>query len=176
VLGVSEERSIAVRTVMIASANNCRVSSHLVRRSIHCRIDPNVERPELRTGFQIPDLLAYVRREGAALLGAALTIVRAYAVAGRPTVTARPMGSYGAWCRVVRDALVWAGGGDPAKTRDALRESTRRFTESVAYARFGGLPLFIATKCIGLARSSQKSSRLGRMTRRRLGFTATRRS
>ncbi|RYZ01650.1 MAG: bifunctional DNA primase/polymerase [Myxococcales bacterium] len=122
VLGVSEERSIAVRTVMIASANNCRVSSDLVRRSLHCRIDPNVERPELRTGFQIPDLLAHVRRERAALLGAALTIVRAYAVAGRPPVKARPMGSYGAWCRVVRDALVWAGGGDPAETQDALRE------------------------------------------------------
>jgi hypothetical protein len=32
------------------------------------------------------------------------------------------MGSYGAWCRAVRDALVWAGGGDPAETQDALRE------------------------------------------------------
>lgn len=33
------------------------------------------------------------------------------------------MGSYDAWCRVVRDAVVWAGGADPAETQDTLRES-----------------------------------------------------
>ena len=33
------------------------------------------------------------------------------------------MGSYEAWCRVVRDALVWAGAEDPATTQDDLRET-----------------------------------------------------
>jgi hypothetical protein len=124
VLGISEERSIAVRTVMIASANNCRVSTDLVRRSIHCRLEPAGEQPWLRSVWKIPDLLGHVRSERSALLGAALTIVRAYAVAGRPAVKTRPMGSYGAWCRVVRDAIVWAGGQDAAETQDALREDS----------------------------------------------------
>jgi len=122
VLGVSDERRVAVRTVMIASANNCRVSTDLVRRSLHCRLEPAEEQPETRTGFAHTDLLGHVRRERARYLTAALTILRAYAVADRPAVKARAMGSYNAWCRVVRDALVWVGAADPAETQDALRE------------------------------------------------------
>lgn len=122
-LGVSEERRVAIRTVFLASANNARLSTDLVRRSVGCRLEPDVERPEERAGFKHADLLGHVRRERGRYLGAALTILRAYAVAGRPTVKARPMGSYTAWCRVVRDALVWAGATDPAITQDALRET-----------------------------------------------------
>lgn len=122
-LGVSEERRVAIRTVFLASSNNARLSSDLVRRSIACRLEPDVEQPETRTGFRYADLLGYARSHRAALLGAALTVLRAYVVAGRPKVEARPMGSYSAWCRVVRDALIWAGGSDPAATQDALRES-----------------------------------------------------
>jgi hypothetical protein len=123
VLGVNEDRRVAVRTMFIASANNARLSTDLVRRSLGCRLEPADENPEMRTTFREPDLLGHVRRERHRYLAAALTILRAYAVADRPRVTARPMGSYTAWCRVVRDALVWAGAEDPATTQDALRES-----------------------------------------------------
>jgi len=122
-LGVSEDRRVAVRTVFMASANNARLSTDLVRRSLGCRLEPKEEDPSQRTGFRHVDIQAHARRERARYLGAVLTILRAYAVAERPTVKARPMGSYHAWCRVVRDALVWAGGTDPAATQDALRES-----------------------------------------------------
>jgi hypothetical protein len=122
-LGVSEDRRVAIRTVFLVSANNARLSTDLVRRSLGCRLEPDVEQPETRTGFRVPDLLGHVRRERSRYLCAALTVLRAYVVAGRPRVDARPMGSYEAWCRVVRDSLVWAGAADPAVTQDALRES-----------------------------------------------------
>lgn len=121
-LGVSENRTVAVRTVFLASSNNAQLSSDLVRRSIVCRLEPSVERPEARTDFKHADLAGYVRQHRAELLGAALTILRAYVVAGRPPVEARRMGSYEAWSRVVRDAVVWAGCVDPAITQDDLRE------------------------------------------------------
>lgn len=124
VLGVSEEEGVAVRTFMIASANNCRISTDLVRRSLHCRLEPETERPETRTGFAHDDLLGHVRAHRSRYLAAALTVVRAYAAAGRPRVDGRPMGSYESWCRVVRDALVWAGADDPAATQDGLREDS----------------------------------------------------
>jgi hypothetical protein len=123
ILGVSEERRVAIRVTLIASTNNARLSSDLVRRTLLCRLEPDVERPEQRKGWAIPDLLGHVREYRASYLAAALTILRAYASAGRPQVDARPMGSYSAWCRVVRDALVWAGAPDPAETQDALRDS-----------------------------------------------------
>jgi len=122
-LGVSEDRRVAIRTMFLASANNARLSTDLVRRSIGCRLAPDVERPEARTGFRHDDLLAHARANRGLYLSAALTILRAYAAAGRPPVGARKMGSYSAWCHVVRDALVWAGSLDPASTQDALRES-----------------------------------------------------
>ncbi len=122
-LGVSEDRCVAIRTVFLASANNARLSTDLVRRSVGCRLEPDVERPETRTGFRLPDLLGHIREHRSRYLSAALTVLRAYVIAGRPTVKARPMGSYTAWCRVVRDALVWAGAADPAETQDALRET-----------------------------------------------------
>jgi hypothetical protein len=123
VLGVSEERRIAIRTTLIASSNNARLSTDLVRRALLCRLAPNTERPELRSGFAIPDLLGHVRRDRVRYLSAALMILRAYSAAERPAVTARPMGSYGAWCGVVRDAIVWAGAEDPAETQTELRET-----------------------------------------------------
>ncbi|HEY4159593.1 MAG TPA: bifunctional DNA primase/polymerase, partial [Polyangiaceae bacterium] len=131
VLGVSEQRTVAVRTVMIASANNCRISTDLVRRSLHCRLESDSETPADRRNaddspyeYRYPDLLTHVREHRAELLAAALTVLRAYAVAGQTPVQARAMGSYPAWCRVVRDALVWAGGADPVTTQDELRESS----------------------------------------------------
>src|SRR5690606_30538258 len=47
VLGASEDRRVSVRTVFLASANNARISSDLVRRSITCRLEPDTETPEL---------------------------------------------------------------------------------------------------------------------------------
>lgn len=122
-LGVSENRTVAVRTVFLASSNNARLSTDLVRRSIACRLSPAVERPEARDGFKHPEIERYVVDRRADLLGAVLTILRAYAVAGRPEVKAQRMGSYTAWCRVVRDALVWLGAADPAETQAQLREN-----------------------------------------------------
>lgn len=124
VLGVSEDRRVAVRTVFLVSANNARLSTDLVRRSLGCRLEPQCEHPEARTGFRYENLLGHAREHRAAYLGAALSILWAYVLAGRPRVQAQPMGSYEAWCRVVRDALVWAGGADPAATQDALREGS----------------------------------------------------
>jgi hypothetical protein len=124
VLGVSETRTVPIRTVFLATANNVSLSTDLVRRSLHCRLEPKCESPEARpeSDFHFPDLRAHVREHRARYLSAALTIVRAYTVAGRPPVKAKPMGSYEEWCRVVRNALVWAGGADPAETQAGLRE------------------------------------------------------
>jgi hypothetical protein len=124
VLGVSENRAVPIRTVFIATANNVSLSTDLVRRSLHCRLEPPCEAPEARpaSDFQHADLRGHVREHRALYLAAALTIVRAYAVAGRPRVEAKPMGSFEEWCRVVRDALVWAGGADPVETQAGLRE------------------------------------------------------
>lgn len=120
-LGRNEEIALDVRTLFVATANNAMISADLVRRSLHVRLESQVERPEQRSGFRFPDLLGEARENRAKYIRAGLTILRAYALAGRPAVELRPMGSYEDWTRVVRAAGVWAGLPDPASTQDALR-------------------------------------------------------
>lgn len=57
------------------------------------------------------------------LLPAALTLLRAYEVAGRPDQGLRPWGSYESWSDLVRGALVWMGMPDPAETREGLESA-----------------------------------------------------
>jgi hypothetical protein len=101
VLGRNEELTLPWRTLMVATTNNATLSPDLVRRSIHIRLDSMEERPEQRTGFRRPDLLAHAGEHRAQYLSDVLTIARAYFVAGRPAVPMRPMGSYEAWSSVV---------------------------------------------------------------------------
>ncbi|MBK8123956.1 MAG: hypothetical protein IPK54_10475 [Dokdonella sp.] len=43
------------------------------------------------------------------LLGAALTVLRAYIVAGKPAQPIQPYGSFEEWSGLLRGALVWLG-------------------------------------------------------------------
>ena len=131
ILGRNEELSLPIRTVFFATSNNAMLSADLVRRSLHIRLVVKEERPELRSGFRWPDVMASATRDRAALLAAALTVLRAYAVAGRPAVKMLPMGSYESWSRVVRAALVWAGLEDSASTQDGLRETADTEREGI---------------------------------------------
>lgn len=124
VLGRNEELTLDVRTLFIATANNASLSPDLVRRALHVRLEGDTERPESRTGFTHPDLRGHILENRARYLLAALTILRGYYVAGCPDMKLKPMGSFEAWSRVVRNALVWAGQADPLDTQEALRETS----------------------------------------------------
>jgi putative DNA primase/helicase len=117
---------LPLRITWWATGNGLLIGADLVRRSLLVRLEPQVERPEERTGWRYPRLVDHVRRHRAELLGAALTIARAYVVAGSPDLGLRPMGSYERWSDLVRSALVWAGTPDPCDTIGELRASDVR--------------------------------------------------
>lgn len=123
VLGVNLEMRVPVKTQFIASCNNAAVSTDLIRRSMHCRIVVDEERPEQRTGFKylLPDAAAEPEMRKR-LLEAAFTILVGYEQSGRERVSVRPLGSYEAWSARVQSAIVWAGLADPAVTQDELRD------------------------------------------------------
>lgn len=109
-------------TVWFATGNNVNLRGDILRRVVPCRLETQFERPEERTGFVIRgDLSNHVRRHRPELVVAALTMLRAHALAGRPDEGLNPIGSFESWCEVVRSAVVWATGVDPCKTRDELR-------------------------------------------------------
>jgi hypothetical protein len=131
ILGKSETAKIPWTTMLSCTSNNAQLSPDLVRRTIQIRLEIDSERPELRSDFRHPDLLAYCLKNRDRLLTAALVMLRAYQVAPGPPVKMRSMGSFERWSAVVRAALVWAGQDDPAETQDALRESADSEREPV---------------------------------------------
>jgi hypothetical protein len=106
-----------------ATGNNVQLRADSARRVCHIRMETAEERPEMKTGFRHPDLRAHVRAHRGPILSAALTILRGWAVAGRPTQGLTPWGSYEGWSAVVREALVFAGMPDPGETRLALQSA-----------------------------------------------------
>jgi hypothetical protein len=122
ILGQSQMTAdLPLLTVWFGTANNVSLRGDIVRRIVPCRLEPNVERPEERTQFRYPKLFQHVRVNRPRLVVAALSLLRAYVVAGRPVQQVPQFGSYEAWSDLIRSAIVWATGIDPCASRDDLR-------------------------------------------------------
>ena len=120
-LGVSKQVRMPFRAVLVVTGNNLAFRGDLVRRILLCDQDPQMQNPEDRAGFRYDPLLDHVRSKRRDLVVAALTVLKAHALAGRPREGAR-WGSFEPWDDVVRAALIWAGWTDPLETRERLRE------------------------------------------------------
>jgi putative DNA primase/helicase len=133
-LGGNDVARVPTRATFVCTGNSLQVSGDLVRRSMLCRLDAGVERPETRQ-FSF-DPAARVVEERGDLVHAVLTIVRAYQLSGQK-VSASPLAGFSQWCELVRDPLVWAGLPDPVQSqaaaleRDPARESLRSMLHAV---------------------------------------------
>lgn len=109
--------------VWYATGNNVSIEADTARRVLHIRLNSPHEQPENRGGFKHTDLLSWVRAERPTLAAHALTILRAYFVAGlpEPKPALDSWGSFEGWS-LIRKALVWAGQPDPALSRKRLAE------------------------------------------------------
>ncbi|WP_166822615.1 hypothetical protein [Thalassoroseus pseudoceratinae] len=123
VLGRNEQIKLPLYMTWCASGNNVALEADTSRRTAHIRLQANCEKPEERQGFKHPDIRRYARENRGRLLSAALTILRAYQVAGKPDMKLPPWGSFEGWSETVRNAVVWVGLTDPGKTRQELSES-----------------------------------------------------
>jgi putative DNA primase/helicase len=116
---LGESRRVESHNVMcwFVTGNNLSIRGDTGRRTLHIRLESQLERPELRprSDFLHPDLLEWVAEERANLLGAALTVLSTYLQAEQPSTGLHPLGSFEPWSRVVRDALAWLGLGDVAE-------------------------------------------------------------
>lgn len=130
ILGRTETTSeLPLRAVWFATGNNLSFKTDILRRVIPVRIVTDEERPEERQEFRYPELLEHARAERPRLLTAALTILRAYHVAGRPCEV-KALGSYEGWSHLIAGAVRWATGCDPLEARETIKvedpESIRR--------------------------------------------------
>jgi putative DNA primase/helicase len=126
-LGTSDKIRVANTFTTFANGNNVAVADDLVRRTICCELDANVENPECRT-FK-GDPLAAVHRARGSYVSACLSIALAYIAAGKPN-RLPPLPSYEGWSDTVRSPLVWLGFTDPVETM-----ATARAVDPVRQAR-----------------------------------------
>ena len=112
-----------LHVVWYGTGNNVLLQADTSRRVCHVRMESEDERTELREGFKYPELRDHVRANRGPLLTAALTILRGWHVAGRPTHGLKPWGSFESWLHLVREAVVFAGLPDPGDTREALQSA-----------------------------------------------------
>jgi putative DNA primase/helicase len=117
-LGTSKQIRAANTFTVLANGNNAVVADDMVRRTIECRLDANMESPETRSFKSNP--LARIRQSRGAYIAACLIIARAYICAGMPGRLPL-LASYEAWSDLARSPLVWLGRADPVASMASLR-------------------------------------------------------
>ncbi len=115
---------VPLRMVWFITGNNLSTRGDLYRRIIPIEIAPDTEDPERRV-FEHPDILAEVSRDRGSLLPAALTILRAFILAGSPwDRSIAPLGSFERWDLRVRRAVMWVMGSDPIQGLEKSKKTT----------------------------------------------------
>ena len=120
ILGESRTYEGELMLTWLATSNNAQLTPDMHGRTLLIRIKNTHESPEQRTGFKYPSIIRHVRENRDRYLQAALTILRAWHVAGRPQYELTPWGSFEEWGEVIRNAIVHAGGQDPFVAREGL--------------------------------------------------------
>jgi hypothetical protein len=117
-LGQNYMAKVPTTCTFLATGNNLTFAGDMTTRALLSMIDPNVERPEERQ-FK-GDLRKRVLRDRGELVAAALTVLRAHHVAGKPRQDITPFGRFEQWSDLVRSPLIWLGMADPCETRKRI--------------------------------------------------------
>jgi hypothetical protein len=116
-LGKSPPIRVTNSFTVFANGNKVSAASDVIRRTIQCGLDANMESPEDRQFKHDP--IATILANRGAYIAACLIIARAYIAAGRPGKLKLP--SFDGWSDTVRSALCWVGKSDPVSTMAIAR-------------------------------------------------------
>lgn len=139
ILGSSTTVKLPLAITWYATGNNVALVGDMQRRVLHVRLESPEANPEDRVGFRHENVEGFAREHRAELVTAALTVLRAYVLAGRPRHGLAPWGSFSGWSDLIRGAIVWAGHADPAETRQELRAEAD-FTAGALRGLIAGWP------------------------------------
>jgi hypothetical protein len=137
ILGQSRDSgNVPLRPTWHASGNNISPVKDSGRRWLRSNLTTTLEKPYERDDIEEKHLRDSTLKRRGELLGAALTILKAHALAGRPTGTTdgkpwAPLGSFEDWDHVVRGAVQFATGNDCLHTqREGEKERPDRLNKA----------------------------------------------
>lgn len=159
-LGQSTIITMRNLTTWAVTGNGVLLLGDMTRRMIHVRLETPHDKPE-EIEHTIVDIESHVRESRVELVRAALTLIRAWVVAGRPRAGIRLLGSYESWSAHVGAIVGWLGFGDISKTQEEYAART-----TVGEGDAGALkPLLNAwERVFGLGSSVTASHILGLLT------------
>ena len=111
-LGSLKQIQLTNRAMFIVTANNLRVGAEFASRVYPVNLDARMSRPQEREGFKHPDIKVYTRQNRGKFVAAALTMCRAWIVAGKPEPLRMPRIRHPKWQKVIGGILHYAGAHD----------------------------------------------------------------
>lgn len=121
ILGTQRSATAPTSCLWLGTGNNLIVAGDLSTRIVPCHLDPQCERPEEREFDR--NLYQWIPTHRPRLVAAALTVLRAYVVAGRPKQPIKNFARFEDWSGWVRSVLVWLGETDPLLGRERLEDN-----------------------------------------------------
>lgn len=121
ILGTQRSATAPTSCLWLGTGNNLTVAGDLSTRIVPCHLDPQCERPEEREFER--NLYQWIPANRPRLVTAALTVLRAYVVAGRPKQPIKNFARFEDWSGWVRSALVWLGETDPLLGRERMEDN-----------------------------------------------------
>lgn len=135
ILGQNDKKlTVSTKALFMITGNNLIFADDMIRRTLICTLDRNEERPA-EYDFTRKDFTGWLINNRHKLVMAALTILRAYHIAGNPNKL-KPLNTYGDWSDLVRSGLVWLGEDDPVKSQRTIESNDpeREILENVLTA------------------------------------------
>ena len=110
ILGQSRTDEVPQRATWLATGNNIALGGDLPRRCYWIRMDAKQSQPWTRKNFRHPHLVEWISDTRGAILGAMLTLARAWVVAGKPRPDDLPvLGGFNSWVDTIGGVLAVAG-------------------------------------------------------------------
>ena len=109
VLYKNEAPKLPNTTTWCITLNDAKLNRDIARHSIMIKLDAKMKDPFRRRGFAIRDLKAWCKKHRGKIIHSILTIVTAWANAGRPTDPDLVFGSFESYADVVGGILHYAG-------------------------------------------------------------------
>jgi hypothetical protein len=126
-------------TTVFLNGNNIKVIGDLPFRTVHCRLNADMENPGEREFTSDP--MALIREDRGGYLAAVFTIVKAHMAAGCPRPAKEKMRSvlgFEQWSRWVQQPLIWLGQPDPWGKIEDMRTTDPKQEETPTLAGAGG--------------------------------------
>jgi hypothetical protein len=108
-LGVNKMVEVPNRATWVGNGNNIQLGGDMQRRAYWIRMDAKSATPWTGREFKHPDLIAWVIENRHHLIGALLTLARAWYAAGQPKADLKPIGRFEEWTEIVTGVLAHAG-------------------------------------------------------------------